>query len=153
MNLDKRRSFLINQARLFNDCGQNFDQEFEIALGVLAQLGLRSASPGKFDAALTLFEGLASVVCSFDVREVALGPWRSEVETGVVSPDWNEPLRILAESLNNRITHLLDYGIQHGRLEVVPSQGFHFDALFAPDDRALLDSISRVLVAKARPVA
>jgi hypothetical protein len=150
MNLDKRRSRLINAARLLVDAGNDQEQAASITLGALADLGLRSASPGRYVVALELFEQLAEVTDEFDLRERALGPWRSIVENRVVSPCWGDALRVLAEAINDKLDFLLDYGIQHGRLEVVPSQSFHFDALFSPVDRVFLDSLSRVLVAKAK---
>jgi hypothetical protein len=150
MNLDKRRSRLLNAARLLVDAGNDQEQAASITLGVMADLGLRSASPGRYVVALELFEQLACVTAAFDIREQQRGPWTSDVENRVVSPDWGDAERVLAEAINDKLDFLLDYGIQHGRLEVVPSQGFHFDALFAPDDRALLDSISRVLEARVR---
>jgi hypothetical protein len=149
-DLDKRRSTIINQLRLFSDAGKDIDRAGEIALGALGYLGLRSASPGRFDVASKLFEDLAAIVRMFDVREAVLGPWHCDLATGVLSPDWPQEMCILAASIRDRLTHLLDYAVRHVLDETVPSQAFHFDALFAPDDRALLDSISRVLEARVR---
>jgi hypothetical protein len=150
MNLDKRRSRLINAARLLVDAGNDQEQAASITLGAIGDLGLRSASPGRYVVALELFEQLACVTAAFDIREQQLGPWTSDVENRVVSPDWGDAERVLAEAINDKLDFLLDYGIQHGRLEVVPSQAFHFDALFSPVDRVFLDSLSKVLVAKAK---
>jgi hypothetical protein len=149
-NLDKRRAALLNQARLLADAGGNVDQAHEITITAMASLGLRTVSLGRYVVALELFEQLAVITAAFDQREQIWGPWTNDVECGVVSPDWDEAQRILAESINDRLTHLISYGEQHGVLETVPSQPFMLDALFAPDDRRLLDSISRVLVARSR---
>jgi hypothetical protein len=63
---------------------------------------------------------------------------------------WGDAERVLAEAINDKLDFLLDFGRRFGVIETVPSQSFHFDALFAPDDRALLDSISRVLQARVK---
>jgi hypothetical protein len=146
MNLDKRRSRLINAARLLVDAGSDQTKAAEITLGVIADLGLRSASPGKFDVACEIFEQLAVRTREFDSREALWGPWGADVEVGVVAPYWDQAQCYLAETINGRLDFLLDYSRRHGVFETVPSQGFHFDALFAPDVVSLFNYISAELV-------
>ena len=141
MNLDPRRSAIINSARLLIDAGNNLDQLDSITIGILGALGLRSVSPGKWETARTVFDELAAVVAAFDYEEDQLGPWKSDVENGVHSPEWGEVLRLLADTINATLDWLLDFADQHGR---------PVEDLFDPEDVKFLDSLSKVLAAKAR---
>jgi hypothetical protein len=145
-NLDKRRSALLNKARLLADAGQDIDKAISITTTTMSSLGLLQAKPGTYAVAVELFEQLAAVTICFDIRAAELGPWPDEVETGVVSPTWGPEMCILAESINGRIDFLLDYSVDHGVLETVPRDGLDsYNSLFTVGDRALLESISQEL--------
>lgn len=144
-NLDKARSRLINAARLLVDAGCDPEKAEPITLGALADLGLRSVSPGVWVVAVEAFEQLALTVAAFDVRAEVLGVDTDVdgfgVETRITSDDWNEPLTVLGRAINSWLDYLIEYGLKHGGPIEVPLQ-VSMPAGFTIGDTAFLNRLS-----------
>jgi hypothetical protein len=149
-NLDPRRCRLVNAARLAYDARHDSVQLSEITLTALADLGLRSVSPGKFDTALELFDQITVLAAAFDAEERLNGPWVSRdfehgLETGYVAATWTPIMTIIARSWNDIADYLLAFAARQVPLEV-PLQVSTPAAGFTERDAAFLQGLSDELV-------